>query len=45
MLLVALPIALFSLLLYIANKKAQAQLESEEQAESQQQADPHEGFS
>jgi hypothetical protein len=39
MLFVALPIGLFGLLLYIANKKAQAQLEAEEQAESEQQPD------
>ena len=40
MLLVALPIGLFGLLLYLANKKAQAQLEAEEQAESEQRPDP-----
>lgn len=40
MLFVALPIGLFAFLLYVANKKAQAQLEAEEQAKADQQSDP-----
>ena len=39
MLLVALPIALFAFLLHVANKKAKAQLEAEENAESGETTD------
>ena len=36
MLFVALPIGLFAFLLYLANKRAQAQLDADEQANEQQ---------
>jgi hypothetical protein len=43
MLFVALPIGLFAFLLYMANRKAQAQLEAEVQANADQTDEPDPG--